>query len=41
MIDKLESVKSRIHFHNIYDIELIDKVTKEDSSITRPIKQKE
>jgi transcriptional regulator of NAD metabolism len=29
MIDKLESVKSRIHIHNIYDIELIDKVIKE------------
>jgi len=29
IIDKLESVKSRIHIHNIYDIELIDKVIKE------------
>jgi transcriptional regulator of NAD metabolism len=29
IIDKLESVKSRLHIHNIYDRELIDKVIRE------------
>jgi hypothetical protein len=29
LIDKLESVKSRLHIHNIYDRELIDKVIEE------------